>query len=1072
MRRRRAILFWIATLAPLLATSAPGAVLERSAAPASARESPFGEALRYRLLGPSRGGRSTAVAGIPSRPSTFFLGTSGGLWKTEDAGSTWTNVSDGFFESGSIGAVAVADADPNVVYAGTGQACLRGNVSAGVGMYRSTDGGKTWRHAGLRDAGQIARIRIHPRDPDLVYVAAVGHAFGPNPERGVFRSRNGGASWEKVLFVSPKTGVTDLAMDATDPRVLYAAAWTGERKPWTIVSGSEESGLYRTTDGGDRWTRVGGGLPQGVVGKIGVAVSPADPQRVWALVEAEKGGLYRSDDGGETWRLFETNARRRLYQRTWYYQHIFADPRDRNRVYVLNVDSFRSEDGGRSFEQIQNLPHVDGHDLWINPNDNGVLIIGNDGGGSVSLNGGRTWSTQLNQPTAEIYTVTVDEQFPYRVYGAQQDNTTVSLPSRAPAGLTHGESWHGVGGCESGNIAVDPRDPRIVYSGCYGGEITRTNVATGEWRNILAYPQMEVGLAPRDLRYRFNWNAPIRVSPHDPKVLYHCSQFVHRSEDEGQSWRTASPDLSRNDREKQDYAGSPITYENTGVEVNSNILAFEESPRVAGLLWAGTDDGLVHVSRDGGGRWENVTPAGLPEWASIQTIEPSPHDPERVFVAAHRYRLDDFRPLAYRTTDGGGSWTLLTDGKNGIPGDTPVRVVREDPERRGLLYAGTERGMFLSFDDGRRWQRLQLNLPLVPITDLRVHRGDLVVSTQGRSFWILDDLSPLRQWSPEQARAKAHFFSPREATRAAFAPLRGDRARLGENPPYGATFFYSLAGEPKEEVVLEIRDSAGALVQRFSSERDAEPNPAEVFVMTSRHEGDRKLTRNPGWNRFVWDLRHPVVDIVPDAILWGFSGGPAAVPGEYRATLTVGDFSQTRAFRVLPDPRLDLTPEDYRRQFDLMLEMRAALDRTYDGVRSARSVRDQVREVLRRMRDGGRDVSALEDSAEAIIKEATEVENDLMQPKNQADQDVENFPTKIDNQIAYVYGLVGETDARPTEGQVERFRDLEKDLEGVLARWQRFLGTDLAAFNAAASGAGASPVIVPKAPARGAPKAR
>ena len=1033
------------------------------AGPAPAVDPSQYQALRYRLLGPSRGGRSTAVTGIPGRPHTFFAGTSGGLWKTDDAGMAWENVSDGFFESGSIGAVAVADADPNVVYAGTGQACLRGNVSAGVGIYRSTDGGRTWAHAGLRDVGQIARIRIHPRDPNLVYVAAVGRAFGPNPERGVFRSKDGGKTWEKVLSISPKTGATDLAMDAVNPRVLYAAAWTGERKPWTIISGSAESGLYKSTDGGDRWVKLGGGLPEGVVGKIGVAVSPADPERVWALVEAadEAGGLYRSDDAGATWRRLETNARRRLYQRTWYYQHIVADPRDRNRAYVMNVDNFRTEDGGSTWQEIKNLPHVDGHDLWINPNDNRILIMANDGGATVSLDGGENWSTQLNQPTAEIYSVTVDEQFPYRVYGASQDNSTFSIPSRIPPGITPYESWRDVGGCEDGMIAVDPRDPNIVYAGCYGGEITRKNLATGEWRDILAYPQMEVGLAPRDLRFRFHWNAPIRVSRHDPKALYHCSQFVHRSTDEGQSWKTVSPDLSRNQKDKQDYAGSPITYENTGVEVNSNILSFEESLQTPGLFWAGSDDGLVHVSRDNGATWQNVTPPGLPEWASIQSIEPSPHDPGRVFLAAHRYRLDDFRPWIYLTNDYGETWKLLTDGKNGISAATPTRVVREDPERRGLLYAGTERGLYVSFDDGARWQSLQLNLPQVPVTDLRVQRRDLVVSTQGRSFWILDDVTPLHALAAG-APAAPQLFAPRDADRAAMAVIRSGARSLAENPPYGATFFYTLPADARGEVTLEITGPDGRPVAKFSSDRDPTPQPPEIFHMTAQPSGDRKLTRRSGMNRFTWDLRLPVVDIVPDAIIWGFTGGPAAVPGDYEATLSFGGRSQTQPFQVRKDPRLPWTPQDYDAQLRLMLAMRESLDRLYDGVRAARSVRAQVRELLERMEKAGLAAAPLNGPAEALAAKLTSIENDLMQPKNQADQDVENFPTKIDNQLAYVYGLVGETDAKPTDGQVERYRDLEKELDAVLARLKQILAEDLTAFNAAARAAGAAPVIPPR----------
>lgn len=1019
------------------------------------------QAFRYRLLGPTRGGRSTAVAGVPSQPHTFYLGTSGGLWKTTTAGETWANVTDGQLEVGSIGAVAVADSDPNVVYLGTGQACLRGNVSKGVGVYKSTDGGRTWKHAGLREVGQIARVRVHPANPDLVYVAAVGQAFGPNPERGVFRSRDGGGTWQRVLAVSPKTGVTDLAMDVTNPRLLYAAAWTGERKPWTIVSGSEESGLFKTTDGGDSWTRLGNGLPTGLVGKIGVAVSPANPNRVWALVEhTDRGGLYRSDDAGASWTHYRTNARRRLYQRTWYYMHIFADPRDENRVYVLNVDSFRSEDGGRSFEEIKGLPHADGHDMWINPRDSSLMIIGNDGGGTVSVDGGRTWSTLNNQPTAEIYFVTVDEQFPYRVYGAQQDNSTISLPSRYAPALSPTEHWKNVGGCESGHIAVDPRDPAVVYAGCYGGEITRVNLATGEERNILAYPQMEVGLAPRDLRYRFNWNAPIRVSPHDPRVLYHCSQHVHRTTDEGQTWQVVSPDLSRNQKDKQDYAGAPITYENTGVEVNSNITAFEESPHAPGLLWAGSDDGLVHVSRDGGASWQHATPPGLAEWATIQSLELSPHAPGRAYLAAHRYRLADFRPLIYRTDDYGQTWALLTDGRNGIPPTTPTRVVREDPARQGLLYAGTEWGMYVSFDDGRRWQPFQLNLPVVPITDLKVHHDDLVVSTQGRSLWILDDLTPLRQVAdPPAAASPAVLFEPRDAYRVRMAGSGGRRG--AENAPGGATLYYTLA-DPAHEVRLEITDPRGRVAARFSSDKPTEPNPPDIFTMTSRYERETILPGKAGLNRFVWDLRYAVVDVVPDAIVWGYTGGPKAAPGTYQVRLSVGGWSQTQALQVRKDPRVRTTQQEFDEQLELMIDMRADLDRIYRGVRVARSLRDQARDLLRRLADAGQAVGALAGDVAAVAEKLTAIENELMQTKNEADQDVENFPTKVDNQLAYVYGLVGEADARPTAGQRERATDLKREAEAILSRLDQVIAADVAALNLAARDRGAVPVIAPR----------
>ena len=1023
-------------------------------------------ALRYREIGPFRGGRSTAVAGVPAEPFTFYMGNSGGLWKTTNAGQSWTNLSDGHFETGSIGAIAVADADPNVIYVGTGQACLRGNVSTGLGVYRSNDAGKSWRHIGLRSVGQIARVRVHPANPELVYVAAVGHAFGPNEDRGVFRSKDGGATWARVLAISPKTGVTDLAMDANNPRILYAAAWTGERKPWTIVSGSEESALYKSVDGGDTWKKLGGGLPAGVVGKIGVAVSPANSRRVWAIVEADAGGLFRSDDGGETWTLLETNQRRRLIQRSWYYMHVFADPRDQNGVYVLNVDNFASTDGGRTFDELTTVPHGDGHDLWVNPRDSNLLVMGHDGGASVSLDRGKTWSGINNQPTAEIYYVTVDNQFPYNIYGAQQDNSTIRVPSRFSGGLTPYAHWQSVGGCEDGQIAVDPRNPNVVYAGCYGGEITRVDLGTGQERDILAYPQMEVGLAPKDLRYRFNWNAPIRLSPHDPRILYHASQVLHRSTDEGQSWQVISPDLSRNDKTKQDYAGEPITKENTGVEVYANILTFEESPITAGLLWAGTDDGLVHVSRDAGRTWKNITPKGMPEWATVQMLEPSRHHPGRVFAAVHRYRFEDYKPYIFRTNDYGETWELLTDGRNGIVDGNPTRVVREDPDRRGLLYAGTEFGMFVSFDDGRRWQTLQLNLPIVPITDLAVHQKDLVVSTQGRSFWVLDDLSPLHQMTPAAASARAHLFAPRDTYRVSTQGRRR-QANRGENPPNGAAIYYTLSDVPAGEVTIEILDAKGERIQLFSSEREPAPSlPADRILDFRASDGDRLVPKARGMNRFVWDLRYPVVDVVPDAIVWGYHGGATAVPGRYQVKLTAEGRSYTQALSIVRDPRATATAADYDAQLALMLRMRQMLNDTYDGVRTVRAIRQQARHVVERLAAAGADVRELRTRADALDAKVTAVEGELMQPKNAADQDVENFPTKLDNQIAYVYWKVGEPDARPTDGQAERVADLAKEKDALLGRLRQIVEVDVAEFNRAAEQRGAAPITLSRPSAR------
>jgi len=788
-------------------------------------------------------------------------------------------------------------------------------------------------------------------------------------------------------------------------------------------------------------------------------VSPARPSRVWALVEAEEGGLFRSDDAGVTWTRLKTNVGRKLIQRAWYYIHVFADPKDEQMVYVLNVDQFRSRDGGSTFEEFE-PPHGDGHDLWINPEDTRILAHASDGGTVVSLDHGKTWSSLNNQPTAEIYYVTVDEQFPYRIYGAQQDNSTISVLSRAPEALTPEADWRDVGGCEDGQIAVDPRDPRIVYAGCYGGEINRTNVETGETRLILTYPQMEVGLAPKDLRYRFNWNAPIRLSPHDPTVLYHCSQVVHRSRNEGQSFEVISPDLSRNDKSRQDYSGEPITKENTGVEVYANILSFEESPLKKGLLWAGTDDGLVHRSDDGGKTWVDITPKALPEWSTINSIETSPHDPGRIYVAAYKYKLSDPRPYLFRTDDYGRSWTLLTGGTNGVPADVPTRAVREDPKREGLLYLGTEKGIYVSFDDGQAWQPLQLNLPVVPITDLRVHRDDLVVSTQGRSFWVLDDVSPLREMAgPAEAWKTPRLFAPREAYRVR-------QARRETNPPPGATLYYWLPEEPKGEVRLEILGPDGALIESFSSERLPRVNPEFPYGYMGRYLGDRKVSKKAGLNRFVWDLRHPVVDFPAGTIVWGSLTGPRAVPGRYRVRLAVGDWSDTKALEIRKDPRLAATQKDLEDHLALMLRIRGDLDRTYGAVRRIRSVREQARALVGRLSASGQDVGDLEKAAAGLADKLSALEGELMQPKNEADQDTENFPTKLDNHLAYVYMWLDLGDSRPTDGDLERVADLEKDLARLTAELDAVVATDLPAFETLARAKGAGLIQVPKPPRR------
>ena len=1019
------------------------------------------EALQFRNIGPYRGGRVTAVTGVPGDLHTFYMGsTGGGVWKTTDAGLRWANVSDEELEAGSVGAVAVAPSDANVVYVGTGSACPRGNVSPGIGVYRSTDAGDTWRHVGLREAGQIGRIHVHPRDPDTVYVAALGHIFGPNEERGVFRSRDAGDSWEKVLYVSDRAGAVDLAMDPANPRILFAAIWEAERKPWTFEGGGSESGLWRSKDGGDSWEELTEGLPVGIKGRIGVAVSGADPNRVWALVEAADGGLYRSDDGGDRFRLI--NPDRSFRQRAWYYTHVYADPADRETVYVLNTGLYRSHDGGKEFEYIR-VPHGDQHDLWIHPDDPAVIINANDGGANVTVNGGKSWTGQSNQPTAEMYRLTVDDRFPYHVYGCQQDNSCVAVPSRTDSGGIARQDWYVIGGCESGHVAVDPRDASVTYSGCYGGQVDRYDHRTGQERQIMAYPQLAVGQKAEDLRYRFQWNAPIRLSPHDPEVLYHASQFVHRSTDRGQSWQTISPDLSRNDVSKQGYAGGDITWDNTGVEVYGTVFAFEESPLTPGLLWAGTDDGRVHLSRDHGESWNEITPRDMPEWGQVNMIELSAHDAGRAYLAVTRYRMDDFLPYVFRTDDYGESWSLLTDGANGIPESHFVRVVREDPSWRGLLFAGTEFGLYVSFDDGAAWQPLQLNLPVSPITDLAAKHGDLVVATQGRSFWILDDVGALRELQAGAPEGPAHLFQPRAAYRVGGGRGRGS---VGKNPPVGAILRYWLPaegttepGEGNVELTLEILDGEEVL-RTFSSHHEEQraPNPWARF--SPEPPAPRKLPVEAGLNQWVWDLRLADATIEPDAVLWGRARGPRVPPGTYGARLTVGDWTAERRFEVRGDPRLATTPVDWDAQYDLARQVWEALSESHRALAQLRDARAQVADLAPRLEAAGRGEGVAE-AAAAARDALTAIEVRIHQTKAEASQDVLNYPPRLDNQLLALLGTVAGSEARPTDGAEARYQDLRRDLDEVLADLEAVFEGELAAFNELAASKEMPPIIVP-----------
>ena len=713
--------------------------------------------LQWRSIGPYRGGRATAVAGVTSQPGVFYFGaTGGGVWKTTDGGINWDNVSDEYFKTGSVGAIGVAESDPNVVYVGMGEAPIRGNFSHGDGVYKSTDAGKTWKHVGLEDTRQISRVRVHPKNPDIVFVGAQGHVFGPNDQRGVFRSTDGGKNWQKTLFRSSKAGVTDLILDPTNPNIIYAALWEVYRQPWTLESGGPGSGIFKSTDGGDTWNEItrNTGLPKGVIGNIGITVSPANPERVWAIVEAEEGGVFRSDNAGKTWA--KVNEQRSLRQRAWYYTRIYADPQNADTVYVLNTGFYKSNDGGKTYSSIS-VPHGDNHDLWIAPNDPMRMINSNDGGANVSYNGGRSW-TEQDQPTAQFYRVAVDNDFPYNIYGAQQDNSTVKIASRTTDFGIDRTNWYDVGGGESGWIAPSPRDSNIVFAGSYGGLITRYDHHTGQLRNVTPWPDNPMGAGAADLKYRFQWNFPILFSPHDQNTLYAGGNVLFKSTNEGQTWQAISGDLTRNDKSRQGSSGGPITKDNTSIEYFCTIFTVIESPVGKGVIWVGSDDGLVHVTRDGGKSWQNVTPPGMPEWIQINSIDASSFEAGTAYVAATAYKLDDFKPYLFKTSDYGKTWKKITSG---IPAGAFTRVVREDPNRRGLLYAGTETGLHVSFDDGDNWQSLQLNLPVVPITDLVIHKRekDLVAATQGRSFWVLDDTTVLHQMA-EAAKADSYLFKP------------------------------------------------------------------------------------------------------------------------------------------------------------------------------------------------------------------------------------------------------------------------------------------------------------------------
>lgn len=988
--------------------------------------------INYRLIGPFRGGRSAAVTGVPGQPNLFYFGaTGGGVWRTQDGGRSWENISDGFF-GGSIGAVEVAQSDHNVIYVGGGEQTVRGNVSSGYGVWKSEDAGKTWTAAGLEQSRHIPRIRIHPTNPDVVFAAVLGNIYKPTQERGVYKSTDGGKSWRKVLFANDLAGAVDLTFDPTNPRILYASTWRVQRTPYDLSSGGPGSALWKSTDNGETWSEISKneGFPKDPLGIIGVAVSPVNAQRVFAIVEnKDKGGLYRSEDGGKTWSLI--NDDRSLRQRAWYYSRVYADTQDADVVYVLNVSYHKSTDGGKTFKS-SNAPHGDHHDLWIAPEDPKRMIMGDDGGAQTSYDGGETWSTYHNQPTAQFYRVTTDNSFPYRIYAAQQDNSTIRIKHRSDGYSISENDWEETAGGESAHIAVDPTNPDIVYGGSYGGFLTRVNHEAGTVRAINVWPDNPMGYGAEGMKYRFQWNFPIIFSRHDPKKLYTFSNHVHLSTNEGQSWELLSPDLTRNDPEKLVSSGGPITQDNTGVEYYCTIFAANESPLKEGVLWVGSDDGLIHVSKDSGKNWENVTPPSMPEWNMINSIEPSNFDEGTCYVAATRYKLGDFEPYLYKTTDFGKTWTRIT---NGINPEHFTRVVREDPKRKGLLYAGTETGMYISFDDGASWKPFQLNLPIVPITDLAVRDNNLIVATQGRSIYIIDDLTVLHQLDANPGNTSAILYQPKDAYRTKGGTSRRASLSDGQNHPNGVvTHFYLKDFADKDSVALTYTNTAGDTLASFS---------------TYAKERDKKLTVKKGGNTHVWDTEGKGAERLPGMILWWANlGGAKAVPGTYQVHLTANGDTQTQTFNILADPRAEVSVADMQQQYDFITEINETVDAAHQSIKKIRKITAQLDAFTKQYKDNEATKELVEQAK--TMKEGFEaVEKALYQTQNRSNQDPLNFPIRLTNKLAHLNSLVSLDDFPPTAQDIAVKEELSAEIYTQLETFNKLVDEEMTAFNKA-----------------------
>lgn len=986
------------------------------------------EGLEYRLIGPFRGGRSAAVTGVPGKPNLFYFGaTGGGVWKTENGGREWENISDGFF-GGSIGAVEVAPSDHNVIYVGGGEKTLRGNVSSGYGIWKTVDAGKTWEKAGLEKSRHIPRIRIHPTNPDIVFAAVLGNIYKPTEDRGVYKSVDGGKTWKKTLFANADAGAVDLSFDPNNSRILYASTWNARRTPYSLSSGGSGSAVWKSIDSGETWKEISTnkGFPEGILGIIGISVSPVNSERVWAIVEhKEKGGLYRSDDGGDTWS--QVNDERKLRQRAWYYSRVYADTEDADVVYVLNVRYHKSTDGGKTFENY-NAPHGDHHDLWIAPENPARMIIGDDGGAQITYDGGETWSTFHNQPTAQFYRIATDNHFPYRIYAAQQDNSTVRIAHRSSGYSISEDDWEDTAGGESAHIAVDPKNDDIVYGGSYDGFLTRVNHEKNTVRSVSVWPDNPMGHGAEDMKYRFQWNFPIMFSRHNPNKLYTFSNHVHVTENEGQSWEVISPDLTRNDPEKLKSSGGPITQDNTSVEYYCTIFAANESPITEGVLWVGSDDGLIHVSKDGGKNWENVTPKKMPEWMMINSLEPSYFEAGTCYVAGTKYKSGDFAPYLYKTTDYGKSWKKITEG---IPAEHFTRVVREDPKQKGLLYAGTETGMYISYDAGDNWKPFQLNLPIVPITDLAIKDNNLIVATQGRSLWIIDDLSAIHQLLAKPAGEETFLLKPKDTYRMGGGGRSGSKT-AGTNHPNGVMTYFHLKDfdAKKDSVSLTYFDAKNDTIKSFST-----------------FDKKDELTAKKGLNQFNWDMTYEGAERLKGMILWWAStDGPVQIPGEYTVKLNVNGKDFAQAYKVVADPRSESTVADMKIQFEFITDVNKTVDKAHKSIKNIRKINTQLKSFQGQYKEDST-TKELREKAKNLSEKFSEIEKALYQTQNQSGQDPLNFPIKLTNKLAHLNALVGMGDFGPTEQDVAVKKELTEQIDAELDKFNTLVTDEITAFN-------------------------